>query len=481
MTATRVLIIEVEERTRLQTTREAERAGFEVYSAADSEQGLRRLEEMATDVIVSDLKMPRLDGMELIRRVRERLNPPEIILVTDKTGIDAAIEAIYLGAYDFVVKPYQPAELRALIMRAADKHRLRVANRRMRAQLALQLKKAGHQLIGASTAFSQTIDLIERVAPTDAWVLLIGEPGTGKSLTARSIHKMSERAEAPFVEIDCAAVPEDELASDLFGHEPRAFKSKKLGLFEIADGGTIFFKNILKLPASLQTKLLQVVETRSFYRLRGTRRVSTDFRMIASTCGANHEIARAVACGEFRADLLYRINTVQIGLSPLRGRGDCIEPLVRHLLERICGPDGMEIEENALVALKTYEWPGNIRQLLNCLERAVLSASENIIRLCDLLPEVTAKPLSSAVAPKSTAIEAVIDEATADAGDSAPQETLPATSNIASVPLREVERRQILRALRLTGWHREKTAQILGISLSTLYRRLRDYSLEYHK
>ncbi|MGH9898826.1 MAG: sigma 54-interacting transcriptional regulator, partial [Pyrinomonadaceae bacterium] len=324
------------------------------------------------------------------------------------------------------------------------------------------------------------------VAPTDAWVLLIGEPGTGKSLTARSIHKMSERAEAPFVEIDCASVPEDELTSDLFGHEPRAFKSKKLGLFEIVDGGTIFFKNILKLPASLQIKLLQVVETRSFYRLRGTRRVSTDFRMIASTCGANHEMAHAVARGEFRADLLYRINTVQIGLAALRERGDCIEPLVRHLLERICGPDGMEIKEEALAALKVYEWPGNVRQLLNCLERAVLSASENVITVCDLLPEVTAQPAANVVEPKSVTTEAGMREAgmhEAETGaiHSALPEVLSATPNIAPVPLREVERRQILRALRLTGWHREKTAQILGISLSTLYRRLRDYSLEYRK
>jgi DNA-binding NtrC family response regulator len=311
----------------------------------------------------------------------------------------------------------------------------------------------------------EAIRLIERVAPSEASVLITGESGTGKELVAHAIHRLSSRSEASFVDLNCAAFQESLLESELFGYEAGAFsgaKGRKLGLIELADGGTLFLDEVTELPAQLQAKLLRAIETRTFFRVGGVRKVEVNVRIVAAT---NRNLDAVVNDGVFRSDLLYRINGFQISLAPLRERPEDIEPLARYLLKQVAGTHPPELSEEAFNALRAYSWPGNVRQLKNCLERAVILSNNGRITLSELPPEVTRPAVGPALA--SVVPSAVVGDA-------------PVAAAVSSAPgsLREVERQQILAALEQTGWHRGKTAEILGISPSTLYRRLRDYDLE---
>jgi len=306
--------------------------------------------------------------------------------------------------------------------------------------------------------------LVERVAPSDASVLITGESGTGKELIAHAIHRLSNRADGSFIDINCAAFQESLLESELFGYEAGAFsgaKGRKLGLIELADGGTLFLDEVTELPAQLQAKLLRAIETRTFFRVGGVRKVEVNVRIVAAT---NRNLDSVVADGSFRSDLLYRINGFQIDLTPLRERSEDIEPLTRYLLNQVGGATKPELDPTALEALRSYGWPGNVRQLKNCLERAVILSNNGRITVNELPPEV-ARPTAFIPAAQTAQPGATADFA-ATAGNASP------------ASLRDVERQQILAALEQTGWHRGKTAEILGISSSTLYRRLRDYNLE---
>jgi DNA-binding NtrC family response regulator len=297
--------------------------------------------------------------------------------------------------------------------------------------------------------------------------LITGESGTGKELVAHAIHRLSNRAEASFVDLNCAAFQESLLESELFGYEAGAFsgaKGRKLGLIELADGGTLFLDEVTELPAQLQAKLLRAIETRTFFRVGGVRKVEVNVRIVAAT---NRNLDTVVNDGVFRSDLLYRINGFQISLAPLRERPEDIEPLARYLMKQIAGTHPPELNEEALAALRAYSWPGNVRQLKNCLERAVILSNNGRITLSELPPEVT-RPIVAAVP--------VLPGVAPAANGEVPVPAAAAPSTPGS--LREVERQQILAALEQTGWHRGKTAEILGISPSTLYRRLRDYDLE---
>jgi DNA-binding NtrC family response regulator len=459
---TRILVAEDEANLRLVIQKELQRLGYRVQVASDGEAALRLLEESNVDVLLCDINMPRMDGMELLRRVRERANPPEAIMLTGHATVETAIEAMKLGAYDYLSKPYHITELDALVRQAADKRRLRVDNQRLRAQLARQ--SAMPEIVSESDAMREAIRLVERVAPSDASVLITGESGTGKELIAHAVHRLSSRADSSFIDLNCAAFQESLLESELFGYEAGAFsgaKGRKLGLIELADGGTLFLDEITELPLQLQAKLLRAIETRSFYRVGAVRKVEVNVRIVAAT---NRNVDQVVADGTFRADLLYRINGFQINLTPLRERPDDIEPLARHLLKQLGGATPPELTPEVLEAMRAYHWPGNVRQLRNCLERAVLLADQGRITLSELPPEV-ARPVPF-VRPGIAAVSG------SPASVAAPTQT-DATSS-----LRDVERQQILAALEQTGWHRGKTAEILGISPSTLYRRLRDYNLE---
>ena len=452
----RILVAEDESNLRLVLQKELQRMGHEVRVAPDGEAALKLLEESNVDVLLSDISMPNMDGMELLRRVHQRPNPPEVIMLTGHATVESAIEAMKLGAYDYLSKPYRIAELDALVKQAAEKRRLRVDNARLR---TLVERQAGApEIIFVSDGMREVMRLVERVAPSDASVLISGESGTGKELVANAIHRLSPRRDGSFIDLNCAAFQESLLESELFGYEAGAFsgaKGRKLGLWELADNGTIFLDEITELPPPLQSKLLRAIETNSFYRVGAVRKVQVDVRVVAAT---NRDIAEVTADGRFRADLLYRINSFQIHLPPLRERPEDVEPLTAHLLKQLAGPTTPELTPEALAALRSYSWPGNVRQLRNTLERAVLLANDGRITTEIVSPAVAFRP-AAAAAPDA-------------AGAAAAGQPAPVTP-----PLREVERQQILAALEQTGWHRGKTAEILGISPSTLYRRLRDYNL----
>src|SRR5215467_11592301 len=383
----RLLIAEDEANLRLVLQKELERLGYRVHVAPDGEAALRKLEESNVDVLLCDINMPRMDGMELLRRVHERPNPPEVIMLTGQATVETAVEAMKLGAYDYLTKPYRITELDVRVKQAADKRRLRVDNTRLREQLARQ--SALPEIVSVSELMKEAIRLIERVAPSEASVLITGESGTGKELVAHAIHRLSNRAEASFVDLNCAAFQESLLESELFGYEAGAFsgaKGRKLGLIELADGGTLFLDEVTELPAQLQAKLLRAIETRTFFRVGGVRKVEVNVRIVAAT---NRNLETVVNDGVFRSDLLYRINGFQISLAPLRERPEDIDPLARHLLKQIAGTHPPELSEEAFTALRLYHWPGNVRQLKNCLERAVILSNNGRITLSELPPEVT--------------------------------------------------------------------------------------------
>jgi DNA-binding NtrC family response regulator len=460
----RLLIAEDEANLRLVLQKELERLGYRVQSASDGEAALRKLEESNVDVLLSDINMPRMDGMELLRRVHQRPNPPEVIMLTGHATVETAIEAMKLGAYDYLTKPYRLNELDALVRQAAEKRRLRVDNQRLRQQLARRSQMP--EIIFVSDAMREAVRLVERVAPSEASVLITGASGTGKELIAHAIHRLSTRAEGSFVDLNCAAFQETLLESELFGYEAGAFsgaKARKLGLIELADGGTLFLDEVTELPPQLQAKLLRAIETRTFYRVGGVRKVEVNVRIVAAT---NRNLEQVVSDGSFRSDLLYRINGFQISLLPLSERTEDIEPITQYLLRQLKSPHPPEITPEAMDALRRYSWPGNVRQLRNTLERAVLLSNDGRITLNELPPEVL-RPVAQN--------GAVFIQAQTGAVESGAQ---PSNANASPASLRDVERQQILAALEQTGWHRGKTAEILGISPSTLYRRLRDYNLD---
>jgi DNA-binding NtrC family response regulator len=455
----RILVAEDEANLRLVLQKELQRMGHDVRVVPDGEAALKLLEESNVDVLLSDINMPNLDGMELLRRVHQRPNPPEVIMLTGHATVESAIEAMKLGAYDYLSKPYRIAELDALVKQAAEKRRLRVDNARLRT--LVERRTTTPEIIFVSEAMREVMRLVDRVAPSDASVLITGESGTGKELVANAIHRLSLRSEGSFIDLNCAAFQESLLESELFGYEAGAFsgaKGRKLGLWELADNGTIFLDEVTELPPQLQSKLLRAIETNSFFRVGAVRKVQVNVRIVAAT---NRDITEVTGDGRFRADLLYRINSFQINLPALRERPEDIEPIAAHLLKQLAGTNAPELLPESLAALKAYSWPGNVRQLRNTLERAVLLANDNRITTAELPPEI--------VTPVA-AFRPVINTSATDSAGAAQAPGVPS-------PLREVERQQILAALEQTGWHRGKTAEMLGISPSTLYRRLRDYNL----
>ena len=467
----RILIAEDEANLRMVLQKELERLGYRVQAAPDGEAALRKLEESNVDVLLCDINMPRIDGMEVLRRVHDRPNPPEVIMLTGQATVETAVEAMKLGAYDYLTKPYSITELDVRVKQAAEKRRLRVDNLRLREQLARQ--SGLPEIVSVSAAMTKGVRRGRgALLASDVPALITGESGTGKELIAHAIHRLSTRADGSFIDINCAAFQESLLESELFGYEAGAFsgaKGRKLGLIELADGGTLFLDEVTELPAQLQAKLLRAIETRTFFRVGGVRKVEVNVRIVAAT---NRNLDSVVANESFRSDLLYRINGFQIDLAPLRDRPEDIEPLARHMLEDVGGTTPPHLESQALDALRAYSWPGNVRQLKNCLERAVILSNNGRITVNELPPEVV-RPAVPAAAFSSPASQPGMS------GDlSAPPGSFAASPGAPPTSLRDVERQQILSALEQTGWHRGKTAEILGISPSTLYRRLRDYNLE---
>jgi DNA-binding NtrC family response regulator len=459
----RLLVVDDEKNLRLVVEKELTRQGHDVVCSEDGEAGWSMLEAQDFDVVLCDINMPRLDGLGLLRRTRERIpEPPEVIMLTGQATVESAIEAMKLGAYDYLTKPYRIGELSALVTAAADKQQLKVDNGRLRAQIARTSQQLP-DIVAESPQMKEALRLVNRVAPSETSVFITGESGVGKELIAQAIHRLSPRADKAFIDLNCAALQDTLLESELFGHEAGAFsgaRTRKLGLFEIADGGTLFLDEVMEMPMQLQSKLLRALETRTFFRVGGVKKVEVDVRLIAAT---NRDKSQAVADGAFRSDLLYRINSFEINIPPIRERREDIEPLARHLLHKLAGHGEPELAPAAIDALRNFDWFGNVRQLRNCLERAILLSDNGMITTRELPPEV-AFPSDRPSISVSYGV--------------AQSSPLNGFQNPAPTNLRDAERQQILGALEKTGWHRGKTAELLGISPSTLYRRLRDYGLE---
>lgn len=452
--AIKILVVEDEANLRLVLQKELTRLGHQVQTAPDGAIALEMLKQESYEVILADINMPRLDGMTLLERLRERTHPPEAIILTGHATIESAIAAMKLGAADYLSKPYRLSELDARVRLAADKYRLRADNQRLRQQITR--RASAPEIIAVSAAMKEALRLADKVAAADASILITGASGTGKELIAQRLHYASPRADGPFIDLNCAALQESLLESELFGYEAGAFsgaKGRKLGLFELADGGTLFLDEVTELPIGLQAKLLRALETRSFYRVGGTRKVEINVRVVSAT---NRDPEQAISEKLLRADLLYRLNGLQIHLPPLRERPEDIRPLAEHLLRQLSHGAKYMVAPEVWDALRSYAWPGNVRQLRNCLERAWLLSHDGYIG-CEMLPPEIAR---------NRPAQSLLDDEYLGLEPAGPQS------------LRDVERQQIVAALEQSNWHRGLAAKTLGISPSTLYRRLRDYELE---
>jgi DNA-binding NtrC family response regulator len=416
--------------------------GFAVTMTRNGRSALEHLRSESFDVALLDIVMPELDGLEVLRQVREEPMPPEIIIITGNGTIETAISALKLGAYDFLSKPYRMAEIEALVRRAWEKRILTRDN----ALLQSRLKRASAEpnFITQYAPLLAVLSMISRVAPSGSPVLISGESGTGKDLVARLLHARSDGPDGPFVDLNCATLAEAVCEMELFGVERGVFpgaEQRKVGLMEMASGGTLYLDNVGDLDPKTQGKLLRALEEGSFYRVGGTQKVETNLRVIASTTS---DLSRLAATGAFRDDLLHRINTIRIALPPLRERMVDVPLLARHFLEEFGGNAAPVLTPDAIMALERYRWPGNVRELRNVIERAVLLAVNGTIAARDL-------PLGDDVGAGVRAT---------------PSSTMTLT---------ELERQHIAETLERSNWHQGKAAELLGISPKTLYRKIREY------
>jgi DNA-binding NtrC family response regulator len=424
-----------------------QRQGMAVTDAASGEAAVAKAEHTIFDVALLDLHLPGITGIDVLTRLKELQPEMEALLLTAHGSIDTAIQAMKRGAYDYLTKPFHLPELEVHIQKAVEKVRLARRDRQWVQQLEYESPR--YRIVGSSPAIGRVVQMIERVAPTDATVLIRGASGTGKELVARALHQNSARRERPLVTINCAALQETLLESELFGHEKGAFTGAvqaKAGLVEVAEGGTLFIDEIAEMAPGLQAKLLRVLENGNYRRVGSTQEAHADVRVVAAT---NKPLEEELKAGRFREDLFYRLNVVSIDLPALRDRRDDIKELVEHFLTtRPIGASRSRIQADALEALVRHQWPGNVRELANVLERAQILAEDHLITLDDL-PE----SLVSAALPEGP-----------EGGD--------------PMHLREIERRHVRDVLQREKGNKVHAAKVLGISRRALYRLIEKYRLE---
>ena len=441
----RVLVVDDDQAVREALGRTLEKLGFDVVVAADGQEGLERLREGGVHILLADLKMPKLSGQELLKAAKAIAPDVEVIVITGHGTVEDAVEAMKGGAYDFITKPFKRVQLEKTIKKAAEKQALVLQNRALQRRLDA-LQEAG-KIIGSSPAMLRTLDLVNQVAPSTATVLIQGESGTGKELIANAIHHGSARRDRPFIKVNCAALPETLLESEVFGYERGAFTgavARKEGRFELADGGTLFMDEIGDLSPATQAKLLRVLQEGEFERLGGIRTLKVDVRLVAAT---NADLTALVREKRFREDLFYRLNVITIQIPPLRERREDIPLLAQHFLRRFAAKNAKAISgftEEALDLLQTYAWPGNVRELENVIERAVVLSRSSMISPADF-PETL-------VGSEQAARHLVISIGT---------------------PLEDVEDRLIEETLRYTKGDKTIAAKLLGIATRTIYRRLK--------
>jgi DNA-binding NtrC family response regulator len=446
-----VLIVDDQEMVRGICRQVVESLGYRPFLAETAHKALSIIEQQPVDVVIADIRMPGMSGIEMLERVKAGNPRIEVIIMTGYASVPSAVQAMKLGAADYIVKPFSSEEMKLLLGRLAQTLDLKDENRYLKERL--RARHALGRLVGQAQQMQQVFKLIQRVAPSRAPVLIRGESGTGKELVARSIHENGPWRDKPFVPVDCGALAPTLIESELFGYVRGAFTGavrNKEGLLQTANGGTLFLDEVGELPVELQTRLLRAIQEKEFRPLGSTKRIPMDARILAAT---NRDLEEAIVHGSFRKELYFRLNVVTIMLAPLRERKVDIPLLADHILQRLAqsqrnasGRTRWTLTSEALDRLLAYDWPGNVRELENCLERAITLGSGPLIRIVDLPSNIQ----SPSALPPSRFPESVI-------------------------PLDEMERQAILRALGSAGGDKMLAARLLGIGKTTLYRKLRKY------
>ncbi len=450
-TGERILVVDDEEDILYVLEGHLTRAGYDVTTARDGEEALGRFREGRHDLVIADVRMPKLDGLGLLKALREIDPVIGVIMITGHGSIDTAVEAMKVGAYDYLTKPFRHInEILLTVERALEKPRLVVEVQRLRRELGRRHRFAG--LVGVSPAMQEVYDLIEKVAAQEITVMIQGESGTGKEIVARAIHALSARRGGPFIPVNCGAIAESLLESELFGHVRGAFTgavTETKGLFRAAEGGTIFLDEIAEISYNLQVKLLRVLQEREVRPVGSDRSVKVDVRVVAAT---NRPLEEAIRDGTLRKDLFYRLNVVSIGLPPLRERASDIPLLVQHFIEVFNERTGRHvcaISSEVLETLARHSWPGNVRELENVVERTFALGTEPVITAKDLPPYLASEPVGM----------------------------LKTASSQRPVLLRDLEAETILRVLRETGGNQVQAARLLGVDRKTIHRKLKKYRL----
>ncbi len=455
----RVLVIDDHDTVRRGLARILEKMGHEALTAASGPDGIEIFDELEIDFVITDLKMEGMDGVEVLRRIQDKDPAVPVMIITAYGTVETAVEAMKIGAFDFVTKPFAPEVVRLKVSRALELVAARRAQERLTEENAYLRREAAFrcgELVGGSPGMRDVYRAIEKVAVTDATVLIMGESGTGKELVARAIHEKSKRASGPFVAVNCAALAAVLPESELFGHERGAFTGavrRKLGRFELAHRGTLFLDEISEISQDMQVKLLRALQERTIERVGSERSIEVDVRILAAT---NRDLEQMVQDGRFRADLFYRLMVVPIHLPPLRDRIEDVAVLSRHLIERLAkrlGTDPRPLSEEALGRLMAHKWPGNVRELENALEQALVFAEGPAIRPQDLPAHIR--------------------------GETGEGEGLSIPEGSRSLPeiLDDLEKQLILRAYRQAKGVKTETARILGIKTPALYYKLDKYGI----
>ena len=449
----KLLLAEDEKNFGLILQKELARRDYDVSLASDGRSAVEFCQKLDYDVVVMDIMMPNLNGIEALKILKQTQPSPEVIMLTGNATVQTAIDAMKSGAYDYLTKPCKIEELDVLIRKAYERRNLVKENLYM--QTRLSRKESFPNFVTSDRKMKELLALVERAAQSESNVLITGESGVGKELVAQAFHRLSQRSHGPFIDINCGAIQETLLESEMFGYEKGAFTnadSSKPGLFELADRGTLFLDEIGELSQRLQVKLLRVLETKSFFRVGGTKQVKVDIRLVAAT---NKNLLSEVAENRFRQDLLYRVNTVTIDIPPLRERPSDIPLLVQHFISTMKRDEPITVTQEVIDLLSRYPWPGNVRELKNVIERALVLANKGLVTPEYLPIEIYNKKKIPEL-PRSNGKKA-------------------ASQNKS---LAELEKEQILATLNKVNWHRGKAATLLGITPKTLYRKLLSYNLE---
>jgi DNA-binding NtrC family response regulator len=457
-----VLVVDDSPRICDQVAEILEPEGFSVEKAASGEEAIRRIANRFFDLVLTDLRMPGPDGMDLLRHLRRDSPETMAIVITGYGSIKAAVEATKLGAFDFLTKPVKAEEILHTLRRALEHRSLKRENSALKQELSRQFQFKN--IVGDSEAISKVFRIIEKIAETDSTVLILGESGTGKELVARAIHYNSHRKDKPLIPVNCGAIPSELLESELFGHEKGAFTSAirtRVGRFELATGGTIFLDEIGDMSPSLQVKILRVLQEHAFERIGGTRTIKVDIRVIAAT---NKDLERAVREGRFREDLYYRLNVIPIRVPPLRERPEDLPLLVGHFLQEFSRQGGRQIKSlgpEVMERFRAYPWPGNVRELENVIERIFILSDGEEICLDDLprrLQDALAEGGRGSRAPRvRPALEV----------------HLPQNGVSFNTAVSDFEKMLIVEALNRTGWIKNKAAQLLGLNRTTLVEKIK--------